>query len=142
MNIVLKNKISKNGDLCICIIDHLYPQNDDEIHLSKIHSRLPTMTLKMKRFYKMINIGTSLVKENKVPVKYKDAINLNMDYIRNELLQNNLNIVDENHRSFINGISLTLKRLIENRAKFLIALNKHGFLLFCEKAVPKTLRVK
>ena len=95
MNIVLKNKISKNGDLCICIIDHLYPQNDDEIHLSKIHSRLPTTTLKMKRFYKMFNIGTSLVKENRVSIKYKDAINLNMDYIRHELLQNNLNIVGE-----------------------------------------------
>jgi hypothetical protein len=95
MNIVLKNKINRNGDLCICVIDHFYPQNDDEIHLSKIHSRLPTTTLKMKRFYKMINIGTSLVKENKVPVKYKDAINLNMDYIRRELVQNNLTIVDE-----------------------------------------------
>lgn len=95
MNIILKNKISKNGDLCICVIDHMYPQNDDEIHLSKIHSRLPTTTLKMKRFYKMINIGTSLVKENKVPVKYKDVINLNMDYIRRELVQNNFNIVDE-----------------------------------------------
>lgn len=95
MNIILKNKISKNGDLCICVIDHLYPQNDDEIHLSKIHSRLLTTTLKMKRFYKMINIGTSLVKENKVPVKYKDVINVNMDYIRREFVQNNFNIVDE-----------------------------------------------
>ena len=35
MNIVLKNKINKNGDLCICIIDHMYPQNDDEIQLRK-----------------------------------------------------------------------------------------------------------
>ena len=73
----------------------MYPQNDDEIHLSKIHSRLPTTTLKMKRFYKMFNIGTSLVKENKVPIKYKDAIDVNMDYIRHELLENNLNIVNE-----------------------------------------------
>ena len=95
MNIVLKNKINKNGDLCICIIDHMYPQNDDEIQLSRIQSKLPVTTLKMKRFYKMINIGTSLVKENKVPVKYKDAINLNMDYIRRALLQRNLTIVDE-----------------------------------------------
>jgi hypothetical protein len=95
MNIVLKNKINKNGDLCICIIDHMYPQNDDEIQLSRIQSRLPVTTLKMKRFYKMINIGTSLVKENRVPVKYKDAINTKMDHIRRELLQRNLTIVDE-----------------------------------------------
>ena len=34
MNIVIKNKINQNGDLCICIIDNMYPQNDDEIHLT------------------------------------------------------------------------------------------------------------
>ena len=95
MNIVLKNKINRNGDLCICLIDHFYPQNDDEIRLREMHSRLPTTTFKMKRYYKMINIGTSLVKENKVPLKCKDAINVNMDYIRGELLRSNLNIVDE-----------------------------------------------
>ena len=88
MNIVLKNKINQNGDLCISVTDHLYPQNDDKI-------RLPTKTLKMRRFCKINNIGTRLVKENKVPVKYRDMINLNMNYIRRELVENNLTIVGE-----------------------------------------------
>ena len=48
MNIVLKNKIHKNGDLCIRVIDHVYPQNDSKIRPSKISPRLSVTTLKIK----------------------------------------------------------------------------------------------
>lgn len=31
---MLKSKMTKKGDLCICLIDHKFPPNDDEINLT------------------------------------------------------------------------------------------------------------
>ena len=92
MNVTLKSKITKKGDLCICLIDNNFPLNDDLILIDERNKNFPAV-IKHKHFYKMMNIGEKLDKDNLVPHKFKQIIDNKIDEIKIDLRYNGFNIV-------------------------------------------------
>ena len=108
MNVILKSKLNKKGDLCICLIDHRFPQNDEQLYLHK-NDVMPA--IKLKYFYKISNLGIESKKINEVSIKHKSKINEQLDRIRYELIKNELTIVEEkSHIVYVRDLRQTERK--------------------------------
>jgi hypothetical protein len=94
MNVTLKSKVTKKGDLCICLIDENFPINGDDLVLYEKTNTFPPI-IKNKRYYKMMNIGEVLETDNLVPIKYKTPIDHKMNEIKDDLKNNGFHVNDK-----------------------------------------------
>jgi hypothetical protein len=87
---MLKSKITKKGDLYVCLIDERFPANNDEFFLNK-NTNFKVNSIKLKYFYKMDNIGK--LESKKVPIKYKEYVDNKMIELTDELQDNGIKII-------------------------------------------------
>ena len=92
MSVILKSKIKK-GNLCICLIDHRFPPNNDEL-LICTHTQQIKMNIKHRTFYQIAPICKKEdITDNKIPIKYKEKIEHVMKQINEDLNDNGIHIV-------------------------------------------------
>lgn len=74
MKIILKIKIDQKGYLCMCIIDSEFHQNDSEVNLSLYRKIIPASSLKLCRFYKIVNIKKDVIKHNELDNRCREKV--------------------------------------------------------------------
>ena len=76
MKVIVKSKVNKKGNLCICITDADFPQNDTIIDVPENNGVFPTTQIKPRTYIKIENIGSMLAEGN----YNKDDINISARY--------------------------------------------------------------
>ena len=94
MIVKLKTKITKKGNLCICITDKHYPQNNEVISIIDSEDLLVKNEIKTKRFIKVLHIGQTLEKDNQVSSRHRQKITDTIEKLKNILEKNGV-IVEE-----------------------------------------------
>jgi hypothetical protein len=94
MKVKLKSKISKKGEVSICIIDSEFPPNNDEIPLNNPFKKSPFESIKVKKYYKISNIGIDLEKDNIVPYKYKEKLTNDIVQFKEVLSENGIKVIE------------------------------------------------
>ena len=72
MKVIMKSKISKKGNLCICLTDAEFPQNDTIIDVHEKNGVFPKTQLKPRTYIKIQNVGSMLAENEKNDDKNND----------------------------------------------------------------------
>lgn len=91
----LKSKINRKGELCVCIKDTIYKENDQIISFNTKDNIFKREQIKAGRYIPVSNIGTTLEKPNIVSSKYKDQITQNIEEVKKLLEDYRISVVNE-----------------------------------------------
>lgn len=100
MKVVLKSKIDQEGYLCICIINSEFHPDDSDVILSIYKKSLQISSLKLRRFYKTINVKEDMIKQNELYNRCREKVSDYLNGVRNDLEKSGLVIV-RNESEFI-----------------------------------------
>ena len=124
MKVKVLNKINKEGNLRICLIDKDLPDNKHEIELYNYEN---FNKIKTKKYYTIYNIGIILNKDNEVPLSCKNNIDEKLQELEKKLIENEIEIIEK--KSFIEYKSSPLlrpQRLSCESCKFLDCFLKNN----------------
>jgi hypothetical protein len=94
----MKSKVTKKGNLCVCITDAEFPQNDTIIDISEKNGVFPMTQLKPRTFIKIENIGSMLSEEKKndinISARYKQQITQKVENAKKVLEENGIEVTE------------------------------------------------
>lgn len=98
MKVIMKSKVTKKGNLCVCITDAEFPQNDTIIDISEKNGVFPMTQLKPRTFIKIENIGSMLSEEKKndinILARYKQQITQKVENAKKVLEENGIEVTE------------------------------------------------
>jgi hypothetical protein len=100
MKVIVKSKVNKKGNLCICITDADFPQNDTIIDVSENNGVFPTTKIKPRTYIKIENIGSMLgegkdkknVDNNDISARYKEQITQKIENVKKVLEESGVEV--------------------------------------------------
>lgn len=102
----LKTKLTKKGDLKICITNSTCPDLKQDIY--NYSSEVLPEYMSTNVYYKIATIGTNIEKENHISSKYKPLIREQINDITKKLEKNNITITSTNNTiTFVQSPVLT-----------------------------------
>lgn len=119
MKTVLKIKIDQKGYLCMCIIDNEFPQNDSEVNLSLYRKIIPASCLKLRRFYKIVNIKKDVIKHHELDSRCREKISEYLNGIYCDLEKSGISVVTSDSK-------IVYKNVIQSQK-----INRDSCRLFC-----------
>lgn len=119
MKIVLKIKIDQKGYLCMCIIDSEFHQNDSEVNLSLYRKIIPASSLKLRRFYKIVNIKKDVIKHNELDSRCREKISKYLNSIYCDLEKSGISVVTSDSK-------IVYKNVIQSQK-----INRDSCRIFC-----------
>ena len=117
----LKSKLTKTGELKICIRNTTCPEYKQDLYISS-NEVLPTH-LSTNVYYKIATIGTKIEKENHISTKYKPIITEKIKHITKIIEENNITITSTtNTITFVSSPILTSKKRDSCKSTFFTKL--------------------
>ena len=98
MKVIMKSKVTKKGNLCVCITDAEFPQNDTIIDIHEKNGVFPMTQLKPRTFIKIENIGSMLSEEKEgkdnISARYKQQITQKVENAKKVLEENGVEVTE------------------------------------------------
>jgi fumarate hydratase class II len=90
----MKSKVTKKGDLCVCITDADFPQNDTIIDIHEKNGVFPMTQLKPRIYIKIENIGSIDNKDTNISARYKERITQKVENAKKVLEENGVEVTE------------------------------------------------
>ena len=102
MKVIMKSKVTKKGNLCVCITDVDFPQNDTIIGVPEKNGVFPTTQLKPRTYIKIENIGPMLGEGKKndkkndinISARYKEQITQKVENAKKVLEESGVEVTE------------------------------------------------
>ncbi len=94
MKVIMKSKVTKKGDLCVCITDADFPQNDTIIDIHEKNGVFPMTQLKPRIYIKIENIGSIDNKDTNISARYKERITQKVENAKKVLEENGVEVTE------------------------------------------------
>lgn len=94
MKVIMKSKVTKKGDLCVCITDADFPQNDTIIDIHEKNGVFPMTQLKPRIYIKIENIGSIDNKDTNISARYKERITQKVENVKKVLEENGVEVTE------------------------------------------------
>lgn len=94
MKVIMKSKVTKKGDLCVCLTDADFPQNDTIIDIHEKNGVFPMTQLKPRIYIKIENIGSMDNKDTNISARYKERITQKVENAKKVLEENGVEVTE------------------------------------------------
>lgn len=94
MKVIMKSKVTKKGDLCVCLTDADFPQNDTIIDIHEKNGVFPMTQLKPRIYIKIENIGSIDNKDTNISARYKERITQKVENAKKVLEENGVEVTE------------------------------------------------
>ncbi len=94
MKVIMKSKVTKKGNLCVCLTDADFPQNDTIIDIHEKNGVFPMTQLKPRIYIKIENIGSIDNKDTNISARYKERITQKVENAKKVLEENGVEVTE------------------------------------------------